>query len=140
MALLWKYPYSKIILLISLIASDRPCCFSVSELKKRDQLLVLKCALAERDLIRTKANNAHLSISEYLRELGLTGKIDMRKKALPGEVLFLTALLNHMAANLNQIARKRNSNDELTVLERADLKTQSMRLKELSGQIKNHFL
>lgn len=108
--------------------------------EKKDQLLVLKCTLAERDLIRTKANNAHLSISEYLRELGLTGKIDIRKKTLPGEVLFLTALLNHMAANLNQIARKRNSNDELTVLERADLKMQSVRLKELSGQIKNHFL
>lgn len=108
--------------------------------EKRNQLLSLKCTLAERDLIRTKANSARLSISEYLRELALTGKIDMRMKALPSEILSITAMLNHMAANLNQIARKRNSNDELTVIERADLKVQSMRLKELAGEVKTYFL
>lgn len=108
--------------------------------EKRNQLLSLKCTLAERDLIKAKANNACLSTSEYLRELALAGKIDMRMKALPAEILSITAVLNHMAANINQIARKRNSNDELTAIERADLKVQSMRLRELAGEVKTYFL
>jgi len=108
--------------------------------EKRNQLLSLKCTLRERDLIKKRADDVRLSISEYLRELALTGKIDMRMKALPAEILSITAVLNHMAANLNQIARKRNSNDELTVIERADLKVQSMRLKELAGEVRTYFL
>jgi hypothetical protein len=57
--------------------------------------------------------------------MGLTGKIDRREKALPKEVLELTGTLNHMAANLNQIAKKRNGVEELNALDRATLKVQS---------------
>jgi hypothetical protein len=52
------------------------------------------------------AKLANQSESEFLRNLGLNGKIDIQKKALPKEVLLFTATLNHLAANVNQIAKK----------------------------------
>ena len=104
---------------------------------KRDQLMAIKCTLYERKIIEAKAKKASITVSEYLREIGLTAKIDYRNKALPKEILSFTGVLNHMAANLNQIAKKRNSNDELSSLERAELKVQSGQVKELAVQIKN---
>lgn len=104
---------------------------------KRDQLLAIKCTLYERKIIEAKAKKMNLTVSEYLREIGLTTKIDYRNKALPKEVLSLTGMLNHMAANLNQIAKKRNSNDVLSPLERAELMVRSGQVKDLAVQIKN---
>ncbi|MFW0736445.1 plasmid mobilization protein [Flavobacterium sp. T12S277] len=104
---------------------------------KRDQLMAIKCTLYERKIIEAKAKKLNLSVSEYLREIGLTSEIDYRNKALPKEILSFTGVLNHMAANLNQIAKKRNSNDELSPLERAELKVQSGQVKDLAVQIKN---
>ncbi|MDN3675090.1 mobilization protein [Flavobacterium branchiarum] len=104
---------------------------------KRDQLMAIKCTLYERKIIEAKAKKASITVSEYLREIGLTAKIDYRNKALPKEILSFTGVLNHMAANLNQIAKKRNSNDELSPLERAELKVQSGQVKDLAVQIKN---
>lgn len=104
---------------------------------KRDQLMAIKCTLYERKIIEAKAKKTNLTVSEYLREIGLTTKIDYRNKALPKEVLSLTGMLNHMAANLNQIAKKRNSNDVLSSLERAELMVRSGQVKDLAVQIKN---
>jgi len=104
---------------------------------KRDQLMAIKCTLYERKIIESKAKKASLTISEYLRENGLKAKIDYRNKAFPKEILSFTGVLNHIAANLNQIAKKRNSNDELSPLERAELKVQSGQVKDLAVQIKN---
>lgn len=108
------------------------------KLVKKDQLMAIKCTLDERHIIEERAKMANLTVSEYLREIGLTGKIDRREKALPREVLDFTASLNHTAASLNQIAKKRNSIDELSALERANLKVQSGQVKELAIQIKNY--
>jgi hypothetical protein len=106
---------------------------------KKDQLLAVKCSLYERRAIEARARSARLTVSEYLREMALTGKIDSRDKALPKEVLAMTGTLNHLAANLNQIAKKRNSMEELNALERASLKVQSGELKDLATQIKIYF-
>lgn len=103
---------------------------------RRDQLLSMKCSLEERKIIEKRTQDLQLSVSEYLRELGLNGKIVSRNKALPREVLLLTATLNHLAANINQIAKKRNGMDELSTLERVNLKVQSLELKELAATIK----
>jgi transcription termination factor NusB len=105
---------------------------------KKDQLLAVKCSLYERRIIEERAKSVNLSISEYLREISMTGKIDRQEKALPKEVLDFSATLNHMAANLNQIAKKRNSIEELSPLERANLKVQSGELKTLASQIKGY--
>ena len=103
---------------------------------KKDQLLAIKCSLYERRAIEARAKSVHLTTSEYLREIGLTGKIDSHEKALPKEVLALIGTINHMAANLNQIAKKRNGFEELNALERATLKVQSGELKQIAAQIK----
>ena len=103
---------------------------------KRDQLIALKCTLYEKKVIASKAKLANLTISEYLRELGLKGKINQQNKALSKEVLYMTGTLNHLAANLNQIAKKRNSLDELNPLERARLNVQSIEVKQLAALIK----
>lgn len=106
---------------------------------KKDQLLAVKCSLYERRIIEARAQNANLSVSEYLREISMTGKIDRRDKALPKEVLALTGTLNHMAANANQIAKKRNSNEELNALERASLKVLTGEIQEAVTLIKIYF-
>lgn len=105
---------------------------------KRDQLLQLKCTLVDRKVIQAKAKLVNLSVSEYLREMGLSGKIDRREKIFPKEILQFTGTINHIAANLNQIAKKRNGIDELNAFERVELKLQSDDLKRLTEEIKNY--
>ncbi len=104
----------------------------------KNQQLAVMCTLTERKLIEAKAETANMSKSEYLRTIGLSGKIDMKIKALPKEILFFTATLNHLAANMNQIAHKRNCNDELTEVERAELDALSRQVKQLADDIKSY--
>lgn len=104
----------------------------------KNQQLAVMCTLTERKLIEAKAETANMSKSEYLRTIGLSGKIDMKVKVLPKEILFFTATLNHLAANMNQIAHKRNCNDELTEVERAELNALSQQVKQLVDDIKSY--
>ena len=71
---------------------------------KKDQILAVKCSQYERRAIEVRAKSANLSVSEYLRQMALTGKIDRREKVLPKEVLAFTGTLNHTAANLKDKA------------------------------------
>jgi hypothetical protein len=103
---------------------------------KKDQLLGVKCSLIERRAIEARAKSVNLSVSEYLREMALTGKIDRTEKALPKEVLQFDGKLNHLAANMNQTAKKRNSNEELNALERANLQHTAGEVKQLVKDIK----
>jgi hypothetical protein len=104
---------------------------------KRNRVVALKCASYEQTKISARAKKTGLTVSEYLRELGLNGQIVITEKVLPKEVLILSGTLNHMAANLNQIAKKRNSViDELNAAERANLEILSRELKQLVLSIK----
>jgi hypothetical protein len=105
---------------------------------KRNRLIAVKCSTAERAIIMSKAQKSALTVSEYLRELALKGKIVMRNQALPREVLDYTATLNHLAANLNQIAKKRNGIEELSVEERTGLRVQSDEVRKLAQEIKSY--
>jgi len=105
---------------------------------KRLRTLSVKCSFFEGKQIENRAKQVGLSVSEYLRELGLKGTVKARVKTLPREVLLLCGTLNHIAANLNQIAKKRNSFDELSVLERAKLNAQSTGLQELVKDVKSY--
>ena len=107
-----------------------------SKAVKRNKPLTVKCTITEQKIIAGKAKKASLTISEYLRELGLNGNIVMLVKTIPKEVLALIAALNHVGGLLNQIAKKRNSNEELNALERADLKMLEGKVKELLEVIK----
>lgn len=104
----------------------------------RDQQLAVMCTLAERKIIEEKAKAASISNSEFLRSIGLKGQADKRIKVLPKEILLFTATLNHLAANINQVAKKRNSFDELNAIERAELNLLSEQIKQLAKDIKNH--
>jgi hypothetical protein len=105
---------------------------------KRLRTLSVKCSFFEGMQIENKAKNGGLSVSEYLREMGLKGTVKVRLRILPREVLQLMGTLNHIAANLNQIAKKRNSFDELSVLERARLNQQSTSLQQVVTDIKSY--
>jgi hypothetical protein len=89
-------------------------------------------------LLQEKAKIVGLSVSEYLRASGLKGQAVSKMKAIPPEVLQLTGTLNHLAANLNQIAKKRNGIEQLDAFERAGLEVQSRDLKKLAEAIKNY--
>ncbi len=104
---------------------------------KRDQQLAIMCTMAERKIIEGKAKSASVSVSEFLRTIALDGQPDRKIKTLPKEVLLFTATLNHLAANMNQVAKKRNQNDELNAIERAGLTVLSTDIKKLAIEIKN---
>ncbi|HTN20217.1 MAG TPA: hypothetical protein VL125_07065 [Pelobium sp.] len=103
---------------------------------KKECYITIKCTLYEKKVIEAKAKALRLNTSEYLRELGLTGIINQKNKALSKEVLSMTGTLNHLAANLNQIAKKRNELEELNAIERAKLNVQSIEVKQLATLIK----
>lgn len=105
---------------------------------KRNRIIALKCTLLEERIIRGKAKKAMLSVSEYLREMAINGAIMMRGRPLPKEILAFTGTLNHLAANLNQIAKLRNGFELLTLEERINLKNQSQEVKALAVQIKSY--
>jgi hypothetical protein len=106
---------------------------------KRDEQLAVMCTLIERTIIEHKAKSVNLSVSEFLRTLALKGQVDCRKKVLPKEVLQGIASVNHIAANVNQIAKKRNSFDELDAIERAELQWIVGHLKYFIKDIRNDF-
>ncbi len=62
---------------------------------KRNKFLGVKCITVEAFLIKARAQKIPLTVSEYLRELGLNGKIDISKKALAKEVLIRAAVSNY---------------------------------------------
>lgn len=105
---------------------------------KKDQLLAIKCTLVERKIIEAKAKMVGTTVSDYLRQSGISGKIGSPKKSIPTQVLQLTGTLNHLAENLNQIAKKRNGMEQLDAFERAALELQSRELKSLATTIKNY--
>lgn len=104
----------------------------------RDQQLAVMCTHAERKIIEDKAKATGISNSEFLRTLGLKGQVDRKIKVLPKEILLFTATLNHLAANINQVAKKRNNLDELNAIERAELNHLSGQIKQLAIDIKNY--
>lgn len=105
---------------------------------RQNHFIGVKCTLIEKNLLQEKAKILGLTVSEYLRASGLNGQAVSKIKALPQEVLQLTGTLNHLAANLNQIAKKRNGIEQLDALERAGLEVQSRDLKRLAEAIKNY--
>jgi len=90
----------------------------------------------EKKIIQMNARKAGTNISVFLRTLGLNERVKV--KTLPKEVLQLTGTLNHVAANLNQIARKRNGVDELDAMDRALLNQEVRSLQGLVKAVKTY--
>lgn len=105
---------------------------------KRKEHIAVMCTIIERKVIEVNARRAGLTLSEFLRELGVKGRVNQKIKTLPKEVLQLKATLNHLAANLNQIARKRNKGEDLNALDRALLNQEVRSLQTLSHTIQKY--
>lgn len=105
---------------------------------KQNEFIGVKCSLHEKNLLKQKAETTGLSLSEFLRETALQGQAVRQMKALPQEVLQLTARLNHLAANINQIAKQCNTYNQLTAVERIELQVLSIQIKQLAIDIKNY--
>ncbi|SDT44738.1 hypothetical protein SAMN05216490_3515 [Mucilaginibacter mallensis] len=103
---------------------------------KRDCQLTVMCNIIEKKMIQSNAKRARTNVSIYLRQIGLNGRITA--KTLPREVLKFTGTLNHMAANLNQIARKRNKGEDLNTLDRALLNQEVRSLQSVVKEVKNY--
>ena len=107
---------------------------------KRNITITVHCSAFEKRLLREKSQDFGISLSEYLRQTGLDHKIIRRRKDCPKEALILNGMLNNIAANLNQIAKKRNSGEELGAYRRALLEELSEQLHLLTQQIRNYFI
>src|SRR4249919_3557570 len=103
---------------------------------KRSQQLAVMCTVGERKQIEEKANLANLSLSEFLRTLALQGQVGRKTKQFPKEILLFTATLNHLAANMNQLARQRNQGSELSPTQIIDLVVMSTSMKRLALDIR----
>lgn len=103
---------------------------------KRQEQLAVMCTFIERRIIESKAKKAGFTISEYLREMGLNGRLII--KTYPPEILQFSARLNHLAANVNQLAKIKNANEQLTPIERAELKVLSEEIRILATNIKQY--
>lgn len=106
---------------------------------KRDQLMAFKCTLYERKIIEAKAKTCELLVSEYIRETIVNRQVDRRKKTVPPDILLQNGLLRQLASYFNQIAKRRNSGEQLDALQRAELMLRSRGLKELADKIENHY-
>jgi hypothetical protein len=106
----------------------------------RDRLIGVRCSSPEQQKIVSSARLVGLTASEYLRQLGLTWRVDVRQQALPKEVLSIIAGLQHIGSNLNQIARKRNGFDSLNEQDRQEVLEAREIILKLAAYIKACFL
>jgi hypothetical protein len=107
---------------------------------KQKEFIGIKCSMLEKTYLVTKAKAAGLSLSEFIREGALKGQAVRQIRLIPKEILQFTATLNHLAANINQIAKKCNQNYDLDEAEKASLNTLSTDIKQLAQTIKNQFV
>ncbi len=105
----------------------------------RNLLLGVRCSSDEKKKIVANSRLLSLTVSEYLRELGLAYYIQPQYKILPKEVLLFNADLNHIGSNLNQIAKKRNGIDPLSDQDKAELLSLKDKLSQLVSFIKSYF-
>ena len=99
--------------------------------------LRVACNQNELNIIKEKANQIQLTISEYLRKVGIDSQIDMKpKRVLPKEVLLFTAQLSHLAANINSLSYKNNRAENFNYTEKALLNNLAQEVQQLAIMIK----
>lgn len=104
--------------------------------QKKNINVTVRCNTLEKKLIQDSAKKLNTSVSVYLRELGLKGAAKIKLKTLPKEVLQFTGTLHHTAAILNQIARKRNSEEDLDAMDRALINQEMRTVQRMVEEIK----
>lgn len=104
------------------------------QVKKTEQLAVM-CTPIDRLIIRAKAKEANLTISEFLLQAGKGAPIKIKR--IPCEILQFTGRINHTAGLLNQLVRKLNCGLSLSKIEQLLLVSCLKRLQNLSLEIKS---
>lgn len=107
---------------------------------RQNYFIGIKCTLIEKTYLKQKAKMAGLSLSEFVRDTALKGQAVRQIKTIPKEILAFTATLNHLAANINQLAKKCNQNYFLDEAETASVQQLPEAIKQLAISIKNHLL
>jgi hypothetical protein len=105
---------------------------------KMDTILNLKCSADQAIEIRRKSALYNLPLSVYLRQCALLHKPNIR--TLPNDVIVLQTRIHQACSLLNQLARKKNKNEQLTAIERAELSSIRDELHEIVSIIKNYIL
>ncbi len=108
---------------------------------KKTQQLAVMCTYTDRFIIRIKAKEANLTISEYLLKMGTSAQAPISKsRTLPKEILQFTGKINHTAGLLNQMTKKLNCGLSLNEIEMQLLLSCLEQLKKISVDIKNYLL
>jgi len=98
---------------------------------------MLRCTPAEKRYIKIRARDAGLSVSVFLRDMGLKDSPEKRK-TLPPEALASIGVLSGLTGALEIIARKRLDNEDLDGLERAELNFRAKEVKMVIKDIKSY--
>jgi hypothetical protein len=105
---------------------------------KKDCFIGVRCTMEEKKLISGKAEDLNQRPGEYLRNMGLNKQFDIRTKTLPKEILQFVGTLNHLSANVNQLAKKGNMDHSFRVFDVARLIVLAGEVKELAIRIKTY--
>jgi len=105
---------------------------------KKDQFINVRCTTNEKKIISAKAESMIMKPGEYLRTVGLTQQIVMRRKSLPLEVIQMKGMLNHLSSNMNQFARKMNMEDRFTFSDYISFTKLTGEIKSLPELIKSY--
>ena len=90
------------------------------------------------DVIAKEAEEAHLSVSEYLRKLATDKRITLRKEVVFDNPELLSALSNlgKIGSNLNQIARHLNEGGSMNLSLRKELLQCITELRSIREDVK----
>ena len=107
---------------------------------KKNKVISVKCTATDKMTIRGKARAAQTTVSELLLKLGLEGKIDRSKSTLPADANKLISIVNNIANNINQIAKKLHQTGQSTPYWKEQLEFHLGELKKIELTINSYFL
>lgn len=73
----------------------------------------VRCTQTELNDLRAMSKEAHMTLSEFIRQKALNGKVVIRKSTNPMNFSLIHEL-NKIGTNLNQIAKRANSTGEIS--------------------------
>jgi len=95
------------------------------------------CTQIEKKYIEIQAEKAGIPASEYLRKLGMESRLK-KPPTLPPEVLAYKGALAHLAGVLEPLSLKRQNGEDLSILERAEMKVALSEIKKIVNGINHH--
>lgn len=81
--------------------------------KQNRRFPTVRCTEKELSTLRSLSTKAHLTLSDFIRQKSLKGKVVVKKSINPMNFALINEL-NKIGTNLNQIAKKANSTGEVS--------------------------